>query len=50
MKIITLSLEAHYIPIKKIVMLYAKVLANLFHYKTAEERSAVINPVYLFRD
>ena len=30
MKMVTISLEAHYIPVKKLTMLYTKVLANLF--------------------
>jgi hypothetical protein len=43
---VTLSLEAHYVPIKKLTMLYAKVLANLFHHATPP--SSRVHPVTLY--
>lgn len=36
MRMITLSLEYHFIPIKKLTMLYTKVLANIFHHLTSK--------------
>jgi hypothetical protein len=48
MRMVTLSLEVHYIPIKKLTMLYAKVLANLFHHSSPP--STRIHPVSLFSE
>lgn len=48
MRMVTLSLEAHYVPIKKLTMLYAKVLANLFHHGTPP--SPRIHPHFLFSE
>ena len=32
MKMVTMSLEVHYIPVKKLAMIYTKILANLFYH------------------
>jgi hypothetical protein len=49
MRMVTLSLEVHYIPIKKITMLYAKVLANIFHHN-GRQKAANIHPLFLYSD
>lgn len=45
MKMVTMSLEVHFIPVKKLAMLYTKVLANLFKDKTGQ---STINPRTVF--
>jgi hypothetical protein len=47
MKMITLSLEAHYVPVKKLTMLYTKVLSNLFHH--GNHPSSVISPIFIYK-
>lgn len=49
MKMVTLSLEVHYIPIKKLTMLFTKVLSNIFYHKD-DTKSTYINPISLFSD
>lgn len=46
MKMVTLSLEVHYIPVKKLAMLYTKVLANLFHHGSNPPPN--INPISIY--
>ena len=47
MKMVTLSLVAHYIPVKKLTMLYTRVLANLFHHSSPPPP---ISPQHIFAD
>jgi hypothetical protein len=46
MKMVTLSLEVHYIPVKKLTMLYTKILANLFTH--GGNPASTINPSTIF--
>ncbi len=46
MKMVTLSLEVHYIPVKKLTMLYTKILANIFHH--GHKASEKIHPLYVY--
>jgi hypothetical protein len=50
MRMVTLSLEYHFIPIKKLTMLYTKILANLFHHLTLTSLSNCITPTQIYRD
>ena len=50
MKMVTLSLEAHYIPIKKLTMLYSRVLVNLFHHTNRTDKNPHIHPVNIYPD
>ena len=50
-KLLTLSLEFHFIPIKKISMLYTKVLANIFSFQSTNGKGNIlIHPVTIFND
>jgi len=46
MKMVSYSLEVHYIPVKKLTMLYTKVLSNLFHHGAT--KSSSVNPITIF--
>lgn len=46
MKMVTLSLEVHFIPVKKLAMLYTKVLSNLFHHGNNPPPN--INPISIY--
>jgi hypothetical protein len=46
MKMVSYSLEAHYIPVKKLTMLYTKVLSNIFYHGASKESS--VNPASIF--
>lgn len=48
MRMVTLSLEVHYIPIKKLTMLYAKVLSNIFYHSGNKQKALNIHPLFLF--
>lgn len=50
MKLVTLSLEIHYIPVKKLTMLYTKILANLFHHFEPKKALGNISPLFIFKD
>lgn len=47
MKMVTLSLVVHYIPVKKLTMLYTRVLANLFHHSSP---LPPLSPKYIYSD
>ena len=46
MKMVSYSLEAHYIPVKKLTMLYTKVLSNMFYHGASKDSS--VNPMTIF--
>lgn len=50
-KLLTLSLEFHFIPIKKVSMIYTKVLANVFSYQSSNGKNKIfVHPVTIFND
>jgi hypothetical protein len=38
-RLLTLSLEVHYIPIKKISIIYTKILANIFSFQSTNAKN-----------
>lgn len=50
-KLLTMSLEVHYIPIKKVTILYTKILSNIFSYQSTNSKNQIlIHPVIIFND
>jgi len=50
-KLLTMSLEVHYIPIKKVSILYTKILSNIFSYQSTNSKNKIlIHPVIIFND
>ena len=50
MRLVTLSLEVHYIPVKKLTMLYTIILSNLFHHFEPKKVLDNISPQFIFED